>query len=295
MAVEVLLTPVEDGNADVDVRVVLATVLMTRAVDVDSGSDEDEVTELALLLDATGVAREPSGLLWVGQLDWEEQDVNVEVEVDRTVTTGGVLAEEGLSDILSSDVSLSAAAVDWEEPDCELLVGWVLDWVPAKDVGSVLLELRLERTCDEETALVGAQTQRGGRGGCCGGRAREWNVVDDFDAPPRSRLVRVLILLCRVLVEDLDTFDIHGIRLRRWNRCYSTGPCVRGITGIASIPKTKADFHGRLWVLVAIAVSFSRVESTNDDAINRPGQSCRRPIEGIRVELGLWTCYGRRG
>lgn len=107
-----------------------------------------------------------------------------------------------------------------------------------------------------------------------GGRAGECDVVDDFDALPRSRLVRVLILLCRVLVEDLDTLDIHGIWLRWGNWCHSSAPSLCSSIGVTSIPKTKTDFHRGLWILVAIAVSVGRVEGANNHAVNGPRQGC---------------------
>ena len=89
---ELLLPLIEDGKVDVDVCVVFATVLIIRVVDNDSDSDREDPTGLTLLLDATGVAVELSGLLFVGQLDVEEHDVSVEVEVDSTVIIGTVFS-----------------------------------------------------------------------------------------------------------------------------------------------------------------------------------------------------------
>lgn len=46
--------------------------------------------------------------------------------------------------------------------------------------------------------------------------------------------------------------------------------------------------------MIAITVSVSRFEGANDDSVNGPSQSFRRPIEGICVELGLRRLYSRR-
>ena len=51
-------------------------------------------------------------------------------------------------------------------------------------------------------------------------------VIDDFDTLPASTVIRILILLSWIGIGYFDTFDIHRIVLRRWDRSYSPSPTL---------------------------------------------------------------------
>lgn len=125
---------------------------------------------------------------------------------------------------------------------------------------------------------------------------RNWRgVLNDLDTLVGTRFVRPLILPGGIGIPDLDTLDIHGVRLWRWDWSYASGPFLGGRIRVACVPKTEADFHRGLWVLVAVAIGVDSFKRADDLAIDGPDELGRRPVESICIERGLRVGYSRRG
>ena len=123
-------------------------------------------------------------------------------------------------------------------------------------------------------------------------RTGSHGFIDDFDALQGPRLVRILVLLRRVVVPDLDTLDIHAIRLWWRQRRVSTSPRdgSRMSIRIATAPKAQAHFHGSLWVLFTVSIGISGSEGTYDVVVDRPYQLLCGPVNGIGMESCLRSC-----
>jgi hypothetical protein len=98
-----------------------------------------------------------------------------------------------------------------------------------------------------------------------------------------------MVLLAREHIVNSHTLDIHGIGLWWRNGSCTTGPTLSsyGRTWVASIPETDADFRRSLGKIDARTV----LQRTDSDAIDRPNQSGRRPVERVGVELCSWTMH----
>lgn len=103
---------------------------------------------------------------------------------------------------------------------------------------------------------------------------------------PRTRIVAVFVLMCRLCIPDLDAFDKHRVWFghREWSNSTSPLYGTRIPLRISSVPKAQTDLHRSLRKLKA---SISSTEGTHVLPINRPDQRVWRPVNGIRVEGSL--------